>query len=91
MLLPQGGVMDEELLEEARKAVHAAIPGSGDYAQWERHREAGFDMLGDIAKAVLTLAEKKQVDARQERFARFAAQSNAVPEMYESLRGKHNG
>ena len=50
----------EELIEEARKAVHAAIPGSGPYDSWPPATGQGADFLGDVARATFAVFEKAQ-------------------------------
>lgn len=57
----------EEMIEEARKAVHAAIPGSGPYDSWLPARSLGSDFLGDIAKAAFAVFEKAQAPTDDER------------------------
>lgn len=51
---------DEKLIEEARRAIHAAIPGSGDYEDWVEAIPSGLDRLGDMARAALAVFEQAQ-------------------------------
>lgn len=75
----------EEMIEEARKAVHAAIPGSGPYDSWLPARSLGSDFLGDIAEAAFAVFEKAQAPTDDERDAAnaLAEYDRSQPSDYE--------
>lgn len=81
----------EELIEEARKAVHAVIPGSGPYDSWNAAKSQGMDFLGDIAEAAFAVFEKAQAptDDEREALAQASVDSERLRQIAEWLSMEH--